>query len=404
MEGNVKGLQKLFRAGLASPFNTDYSGFTTLHYAVGRGRIEAAQFLLQCGVDISAKSGPDSDLPLMFNKDCPGTCTALQMFSWLGAHLIYHKSINVSDHQDMLRLLVSSGEGGLADIDGGGRNPLQMYIGPTSTYSWFLAQGEAELRYDTLTEPLWLRKFEIFFTDPIALLRETLPNRQVTESVAMQRTADGYTILHYALHRWSHISTRRDVFPDYPRLFDNENSREFEGWEQIIRDILRAGGDIHAMSRSGKTPFLVLLSNVHRVYWKYNWNNPLHRCRRSLKKILAAWLRILREEGFDLQTYKEREIQLWDAELLKSWGGISRVEFMPHEWVDIHWQTPEHPRNEQHELDRSFDYFSRLTGDKDVNIAPPEDDADWYMVGGSYMAERKDDEGDGVQKIPGSWV
>jgi hypothetical protein len=72
------------------------------------------------------------------------------------------------------------------------------------------------------------------------------------------------------------------------------------------------------MSPSGKTPFLVLLSNSLRVYYKNN--GPLHASRRSLKKILAAWLRILREEGFDLRTYKEREIQLWDAELLKSWG------------------------------------------------------------------------------------
>jgi hypothetical protein len=31
MEGNVGGLRELFQAGLASPFNTDYDGFTTLH-------------------------------------------------------------------------------------------------------------------------------------------------------------------------------------------------------------------------------------------------------------------------------------------------------------------------------------------------------------------------------------
>lgn len=34
MEGNVGGLQKLFHAGLASPFNTDYNGFTTLHVSL----------------------------------------------------------------------------------------------------------------------------------------------------------------------------------------------------------------------------------------------------------------------------------------------------------------------------------------------------------------------------------
>jgi hypothetical protein len=34
MEGNVGGLQKLFQAELASPFSTDYNGFTTLHVSL----------------------------------------------------------------------------------------------------------------------------------------------------------------------------------------------------------------------------------------------------------------------------------------------------------------------------------------------------------------------------------
>ncbi|KAH7393579.1 hypothetical protein BKA64DRAFT_91682 [Cadophora sp. MPI-SDFR-AT-0126] len=402
-KGDVDGLQQLFQAGAASPFSTDYDGFTTLHYAISRGQIETAKFLLQCGVDVNAKSGPGNFASVILNKDYNGTCTALQMFSWLGAHLVSQKTISEAVHLEILRLLLERGEGGLASVDGGGHNALQLYLGPVSTYSWLLEQGKSEVCPDEFAEPLWRQKFDTWFMDPVALLREGLPNRQITEEVAMQRCGRGFTILHYAVQRWSHISTRGSfLFND--RELGTKDHLEFEAWEQLVKDILRAGADIHALSACGKTPFLVLLSNSFRVHWPHNSRHPPHRTRRSLKKILAAWLRILEGEGVDLQAYEEREVQLWNTRLLKLWGGISSVEFMPRNWVEIYWDTPETCYEELSEFALSCDYYSLLTGDKGGEVLPPEDGSDWHMVGGKYIRAEIVDEDANPPQIPGSWV
>jgi hypothetical protein len=50
------------------------------------------------------------------------------------------KPLSELDHQAILRLLIDRG-GDLAGVDGRGLNPLQIYIGPESTYSWLLTQG-----------------------------------------------------------------------------------------------------------------------------------------------------------------------------------------------------------------------------------------------------------------------
>jgi hypothetical protein len=220
----------------------------------------------------------------------------------------------------------------------------------------------------------------------------------------MQRVAGGYTILHYSLFRWSLTLARGDVSSTYDSPLGSEYYRELKEWELLIRDILRACADIHAISPLGETPFLVLLSNVRIRLHTYSSVNPIHKSRRSLKKVMAAWLRILREEGFYLQAYKEREIQLWDTQLLKSWGGISRIEIMPHDWVDIHWGTPEERPEVQERLFHSLDYFSVLTGDKAGEDKPPQDGSNWYMVSGKYMTEGKYNEDNGLLKMPGSWV
>lgn len=124
-----------------------------------------------------------------------------------------------------MRLLINENEESIADEDGWGWNTLQLYTGPTSTYSWLLKKSVNEFQYEDSSEPLWVSKFAIL-PNVLDLIRESLPNRQITSDVVMQRDRDGYTILHHALQFWSIASAYELTSKqDFPGL---------ENWESFV--------------------------------------------------------------------------------------------------------------------------------------------------------------------------
>lgn len=90
-----------------------------------------------------------------------------------------------------------------------------------------------------------------------------------------------------------------------------------------------------------------------------------------------------------IQAYKEKEIHLWDRELLKSWG-VMRVEFSSvHDGVDVQ-------------------FFEEACGEGDFAERLPEDIMPDFamMVGEERIADAGADaaeENDHKSKMPGSW-
>jgi hypothetical protein len=203
-----------------------------------------------------------------------------------------------------------------------GHSALQLYNGPPSTFIWLLRQSELEFQNCIAPEPLWyyqLRLFPVYWKlNPASRVRELLRIEEFPARIITERTEKGYTILHCAVHFWSETLK----WFSSGLVSDFENIRQcLKDCELLIHEILKAGGDIHALSSSGKTPLLIFLSNRWEIFG-FDYYYTIHDSRRSLRKTIASWFRLIEEAGFDLCSYKKQEQALWASNSLNS-GRIS---------------------------------------------------------------------------------
>jgi hypothetical protein len=290
-----------------------------------------------------------------------------------------------------------------------GYSALQLYNGPPSTFIWLLRQSELELQHCIAPEPLWYYQLQHFHWqkdfNPASRVRELLRIEESPARVITERTSAGYTILHYAVSYWSKASVQ--FFSGLVSNFEKARQRLKDG-ELLIQEILKAGGDIHALSSLRETPFYMILGSMGFIslsaYYKTDCCS-----RRSLRKAIASWLRLVEEAGFDLCSYKKQEQALWDKQLFDLLENFSSVRILPYHGIDIQWKAEEGPRFDEQTWVESMIYFSLLTGDA---LGEEYNKDRWYaekeggrLIGGRFFrVEEHEEEVDDSLKIPGSWV
>jgi hypothetical protein len=317
--------------------------------------------------------------------------------------------MSVSEHLALFRLLEERGDGGIVEGHETGHSALQLYNGPPSTFIWLLRQSELEIQHCIAPEPLWYYQLRYFKWEwgfnPASRVRELLRIEESPARVITQRTSAGYTILHCTVCFWSQ---NLEWFSS-GLVSDFEQARQcLKDCELLIQGILKAGGDIHTLSSSGKTPLLTILSN-RRLCFGPDYSYTIHDSRRSLRKTIASWFRLIDEAGFDLCSYKKQEQALWDKQIFDLWDDFSSFRMLPYYGIDIQWKTEERPRFDKQTWVESMIYFLLLTGDAlgeeySGDRWDAKDDGGRLIGGRFFRVEKYEEEVDDSLKIPGSWV
>jgi hypothetical protein len=288
-----------------------------------------------------------------------------------------------------------------------GHSALQHYSGPPSIFIWMLRQSELELQHCIAPEPLWYYQLQRFPLEwgfnSASRVRELLRIEEFPARIITERTSAGHTILHCAVCFWSEALRRF-----YSGLVsDLGRARQWlKDFGILIQEILKAGGDIHALSGSGETPLLIILRN--KRYLK-SYFAIIHDTRRSLRKTIASWFRLIEEAGIDLCSYKKQEQALWDKQLFDLWEDFSSVRMLPYYGIDIQWKAEEGPRFDEQTWVESMIYFSLLTGDPlgeeyNGDRWEAENEGGCLIGGRFFRVEEYEEEVDDSLKIPGSWV
>ena len=317
--------------------------------------------------------------------------------------------MSVSEHLALFRLLEERGDGGVVEGHETGNSALQLYNGPPSTFIWLLRQSELELEHCVAPEPLWyyqLRYFNLEWRlNPASRVREMLRIEEFPARIITERNSAGYTILHCAASFWAGTS---EWFRS-GRVMDYEEARQcLKDCELLIQEILKASGDIHALSSTRETPLLMILSKRWRCF-KPDRSYKIHHTRRSLRKTIASWFRLIEEAGFDLCSYKKQEQALWDKQLFDLWGDFSSIRMLPYYGIDIQWEAEEGPRFDEQTWVELMIYFSLLTGDalgEEYNGGwrAAQNEGGCLISGRFFGFEESEEEVDDSLKIPGSWV
>ncbi|KAH8804555.1 hypothetical protein F5884DRAFT_901718 [Xylogone sp. PMI_703] len=275
--GRVNDLQKMLQSGSATPFSCDEFGETLLHCAARHGRYDVIQLLLQCGADPHVKDGMSRTPLFLFTED-----------AWLISSLRRNHDLE-DEYQATLRCLAKTGCD-LADLElvPGLRDRL-VYNGPLSSLSWLLDKA---ISNGTVSEnrPKWSLIFFTLVRPSVDFVRAALPGSKKLHQVLL------------------------DNIPD--------------DWKSLAQNAIRAGADLHAQNSDGLTPFLRLLQD--------QWGDRGYISRRQRRKILNFWLSMLKEEGIELKTYAQCEMETWDPIVLTLLG-VSEIQIHQRGWVEISW-------------------------------------------------------------------
>jgi hypothetical protein len=328
------------------------------------------------------------------------------MLSYCGINDLNFERVSVSENLALFRLFEERGN----DVVEGhetGQSALQRYNGPPSTFIWMLRRSELELQHYIAPEPVWYYQlgdltWEWGF-NPASRIRELLRIEEFPARIITERTSAGHTILHCAVCFWSEALER---FSSGLVSGFEEDRQCLNDCELLIQEIVRVGGDIHALSSSGETPLLIILRN--KWHLEGGFSIIIHDSRRSLRKTIASWFRLIEEAGFDLCSYKKEEQALWDKQLFDLWGDYSSIRMLPYYGIDIQWKTEEGLFDEKIWFE-SMIYFSLLTGDA---LGEEYNGDSWdakydggHLIGGRFFRfKESEEEVDDSLKIPGSWV
>ncbi|KAH8803047.1 hypothetical protein F5884DRAFT_494753 [Xylogone sp. PMI_703] len=302
VEGYVDKIKDLFQSGLVTPFIRDDCGRSLIHWAVMWGRYDLTCLLLRYGVE------PDARDHLLYSP--------LHIAAW--SYDLYRRDESCEEYLALLRLLVDHGCDP-NDINAHGETAFNNYRGTTAGLSWLRTRAINDGGISASADPLWISGFKKCSS---RLVRASLPNSRVTFTSARELTKNEETILHFLVEAW--YLDRRDC------------------WESLIREAVRAGTDIHAQTFDGLTPFLGMFLHLNKLddwsYAKFRNGSRSHVFRRYLGKYSHAWLTLLKDEGIDLKSYAEREMELWDPEIFR-FLGITKIHIDPRGWVKIFWEN-----------------------------------------------------------------
>ncbi|KAI9376520.1 hypothetical protein BJX61DRAFT_538758 [Aspergillus egyptiacus] len=280
-EGKVQEVQRLFSAGLASPFDCDPNGKSLLHIAAGNGHLDLCHLLLASGADSSHRDNEDHT-PIV------------QVDVWV-CEEEYDSLEKVALAVDLYWLFIDDAE---EDLFGGGYvNPL--FSGPPEALS--MIQNYSFERY--LELPL-----EIRFERAMALntwshnvsadsIRIAIGGNQINPAVFHLEEPCGSTILHEIA---SGLATEHAA----------RKTKNIPGWRVLLAEAVSASANLHKKGYRYNhyyTPlndFLYTFSRMHPA-------GP--RQLRSWDDALRIWVSEVKLAGVDLVTYGGNELACYDS-------------------------------------------------------------------------------------------
>jgi hypothetical protein len=311
--------------------------------------------------------------------------------------------VSEDEYVEILRLLVNDTACDPLQADLHGKNAMQRYRGPVKGLSWLISQIESFEIQALVKEPLWFGFYNSRWDHTADLIRTIITSQVLRDSVFWP-DQNGYRILNHTLLRWMD----ENLYMTF----------EYSPWEQLLREIVQAGVDIHSTLPDGTTPFQMILRRsqfIMRDWHIVSQENSTNGFRRRIRELLARWLWILQGEGVDIQQYSKQESKLWDAERMLNSDGIVNMKIHTHGWVDIKWNSPDDPCSEGGDwtdgLGERLGQFWRLVrseidedefldfSDGDSGILTP------IFISGedSHIEDEGDNSGKNPPRLPGSW-
>lgn len=287
-----------------------------------------------------------------------------------------------SQHLDLFRLLLEDGGADITEPSGRyGTSALAQYHGPVSTFAWLLKQPSLEhssYSSDGQLWHIWDTRFRSAWPNCADLIRETLPNRQVDENISKRRNPDGYTFLHKALMIWC------DKY---------YYSMEAE-FEVLLREAIRAGSDLHAVSLHGYSPLAYIMHD-----------DTVNRNRRVLRKIINRWLEILEDLHINVDEYCEKEIAIFNSidreRELVAMGFHHRYVWI--KWTEISTLCLDYQSEWNHPL-LPLTHFWRGVGEWDHYGPHATDWCDCWVDDKTEVAYYQRNGDEELPNMPGGWI
>ncbi|KAH8801458.1 hypothetical protein F5884DRAFT_862155 [Xylogone sp. PMI_703] len=288
---NMRGLQRLFSLGKASPFTiclgedpgSSHYSRPLLRIAAEIGNYEISKFLIDQGADPA------------FNPD-----SSWSILTAFAANASNHGR-NTDDLYNLVNLIGSRSEVNISE--------LSHYRGSVSVFSALLEHMETPLGElpVNLRCSLAIRLAHNPGFNSSKLFLIAL-NCKPTLPCAINYQEEGITLLHAAAGALGYLSARNTKDTDFPIRIDNIEL-EISGWKSILKELIGGGADLHITGSLyigiQATPFLFMLYHLCDCL-------RIH-LRIDLQHAVTSWISVLSDLNIDLMQYGLREKLTWSA-------------------------------------------------------------------------------------------
>ncbi|KAL3458084.1 hypothetical protein BJX64DRAFT_292539 [Aspergillus heterothallicus] len=275
--GDVEGVQKLFSAGVASPFDCLPNGRGLLHLAV-EGGPAMCRFLLKTGVNL--EHGDNRALyPVCYFKGLIQTCNV--------------SSPDENSLYDLYNVFLSNAEEALFENDSPNYEYHTGYSGPAAVLDQI--QNHSFDRYSELPldfrfkRAMKLNAWANPFFD-MTLLKTAMGNKVIDPAAYVMQDERGQTILHKVAEAMG-----RDL----------ALSGDVSQWRELLSDAILGHSDLHKPWRKydcWMTPLVVYIASFALA------KTALGGRITSIDFPLQVWLSELNRLGIDLKEYGEKEV------------------------------------------------------------------------------------------------
>ncbi|BCS21120.1 uncharacterized protein APUU_21552A [Aspergillus puulaauensis] len=274
-KGEIAEVQRLFSAGLASPFDCDPHGYFLLHIAAGSKNLDMCRFLLQAGADPGCRGNL-------------GTCIRL-----IDLALMRKPERRKGLMLDLYKLFIAYAEEEF--FDNFWRRPNGVaeigFNGPAEALS--LIQSHHFERYSELPLKLrWKRAMAVSpwvgDSTPLAIRIALGGGDSIDPAAFCMETDDGETLLHRIAQgmAYSHAVKRIDDIAE---------------WRLLLAEAVSASTNLSQLERWGKVALGSLYWFSYRFVAELSIN--VIRWPKPLDDILWIWLSELKHAGVDLEAY-----------------------------------------------------------------------------------------------------
>ncbi|KAL2833284.1 hypothetical protein BDW59DRAFT_156785 [Aspergillus cavernicola] len=286
-EGNIKEIQRLFSAGLASPFDCDPNGQSLIHMAVRGYKLDVCHLLLESGADPSHRNKCGFNPLGYFNFG-----VALNLIEPREIPLIF----------DLYRLFISDAEDELFGDNNNNLNLAFRFSGPAEVLT--LIQNDSFEKYSEL--PLKVRFKRTMALNHYlargpspAVFRIAMGGEPIDPAAYALEDDYGGTLLHKISEAMA------------ADLAVEETSNIAE-WRPLLRDAVLASIDLNKPTHRynlNYSPFTWFLLTFHLL------NSKAHQQARGFNNyILRIWVSELKLAGVDLEAYGAKEHALYNPE------------------------------------------------------------------------------------------